>query len=210
MKRRRAVVVQANRPRLFELDLFLTRAGRLLPPPGRGRRGRLERVAGEIAQDIAGQDLNRASLGRRRGAVRQNHAARTRTVLFAGNWTVMVGVVTRTGARTVLVAGNRTVLLGTTPERLTGNSLPKRLHRNPMAPDSPTAGIARRRSKSHRVELLRFCYLSELLSSAVFELADPFLGNPEFLAELIEGLLAGACQAVAADDDLSLAVVEPR
>jgi hypothetical protein len=31
MKRRRAVLVQANRPTLFELDLSLTRAGRLLP-----------------------------------------------------------------------------------------------------------------------------------------------------------------------------------
>ena len=42
----------------------------------------------------------------------------TRTVLVAGNWTVMFGEITRTGTRTVLVAGNWTVLLGTTPERL--------------------------------------------------------------------------------------------
>ena len=47
MERRRAVVFQRNRPTLIELGLFLTRAGRLLPPPGWGRRGRLERVVGK-------------------------------------------------------------------------------------------------------------------------------------------------------------------
>jgi hypothetical protein len=75
-ERRRAVVFQRNCPTLIELGLFLTRAGRLLPPPGWRRRGRLERVDGKSAQNLAGQDLNRARLGWRRGAVRQNHADR--------------------------------------------------------------------------------------------------------------------------------------
>jgi hypothetical protein len=66
------------------------------------------------------------------------------------------------------------------------------------APDWPGAGIPRKWSKSHRVKLLRLGNLAKLVSGAVFELADPLLGDPEFLAELIEGLLARPVQAEAA------------
>src|SRR5262249_22616659 len=51
--------------------------------------------------------------------------------------------------------------------------------------------------------------LAELLLGLRLDLADPLLGDPHLLAELLQGHLAGAPEAVAADEDLPLAVVEP-
>jgi hypothetical protein len=50
-------------------------------------------------------------------------------------------------------------------------------------PDWLRASIPRKWSKSHRAQLLRLGNFSELLSGAVFELAGPLLGDPQFLAE---------------------------
>ena len=50
---------------------------------------------------------------------------------------------------------------------------------------------------------------AELVLGAGLDLADAFLGDPQLAAELLQGLLAGAVEAVAADDDPPLAVVEP-
>ena len=66
------------------------------------------------------------------------------------------------------------------------------------------------RSAEHRqVELLLAGDLAELVLGARLDLSDPLLGDPEFPAELFEGLLAGPLEAEPADDDLPLAVVEP-
>jgi hypothetical protein len=59
------------------------------------------------------------------------------------------------------------------------------------------------------VAIRRSSATAAAVTGAGFNLADPLLGDTQLLAELVEGLLAGAFQAEAADDDLSLAVVEP-
>jgi hypothetical protein len=85
---------------------------------------------------------------------------------------------------------------------------------NGDTPESPSRiGPGRefreRWSEIQQVELFRLGDLAEPDPGAGLDLADPLLGDPKFLAELIKSLWAGAFQAEAADDDLSLTVVEP-
>ncbi len=71
-------------------------------------------------------------------------------------------------------------------------------------------GLWKERASKHRqVELLLAGDLAELVLGAGLDLADALLGDAQLAAELFEGLLAGAADAEAADDDPPLAVVEP-
>src|SRR5580700_8129259 len=63
-------------------------------------------------------------------------------------------------------------------------------------------------SKHGQVELLLAGDLAELVLGAGLDLADAFLGDAQFAAELFQGLLAGTAQPEAADDDLALALVQ--
>src|SRR5690349_4479074 len=74
-------------------------------------------------------------------------------------------------------------------------------------PDFNDLGLGR--SEHRQVELLLAGDLAELVLGAGLDLADAFLGDAEFAAELLEGLLVGAADAEPADDDPTLAVVEP-
>src|SRR4051794_23825407 len=82
-------------------------------------------------------------------------------------------------------------------------------------PKSPSGVAPRPRrarasvSEHGQVELLLDRDPAELHLRTRLDLADAFLGDPQLAAELFQGLLAGAVDAVAADDDPPLAVVEP-
>src|SRR5262249_57431954 len=78
-----------------------------------------------------------------------------------------------------------------------------------LASTSPCGPHIVAASKHRQVELLLAGDLAELVLGARFDLADAFLGDAQLAAELLEGLLAGAAQPEAADDNLALALVEP-
>src|SRR5208282_3061675 len=65
------------------------------------------------------------------------------------------------------------------------------------------------RSQHRQFELLLVGDFAELVDAAGLDLADPFLGDTQFPAQLLEGSFGGSAQAEPAGDDQPFAVVEP-